>query len=98
MIDLFIYLELCPKIQNLKSEFFFRLVGLFPLSFLLELLISTNFLRASHQYPFRTMSSHISEFYESIVEASDRGELWGLDQFSNKINQLEINFDPYVYK
>ena len=53
---------------------------------------------ASHPYPFRTMSSHIPEFYESIVEASDRGELWGLDQFSNNINQLEINFDPSVYK
>ncbi|WP_413390807.1 hypothetical protein [Prochlorococcus marinus] len=44
------------------------------------------------------MSSHIPEFYESIVEASDRGELWGLNQISNNINQLEINFDPSVYK
>ncbi len=44
------------------------------------------------------MSSNNPEFYESIVEASDRGELWGLDQFSNNINQLEINFDPYDYK
>tara|TARA_B100000965_G_C18927872_1_gene471712 strand:- start:80 stop:214 length:135 start_codon:yes stop_codon:yes gene_type:complete len=44
------------------------------------------------------MSTHIPEFYESIVEASDRGELWGLDQFSDKINQLEINFDPFVYQ
>ena len=44
------------------------------------------------------MSLHIPEFYESIVEASDRGELWGLDQFLNNINQLEINFDPSVYK
>tara|TARA_B100000945_G_C19871650_1_gene363056 strand:- start:324 stop:458 length:135 start_codon:yes stop_codon:yes gene_type:complete len=44
------------------------------------------------------MSSHIPEFYDSIVEASERGELWGLDQFSNKINQLEINFDSSVYK
>ncbi len=43
------------------------------------------------------MSSHIPEFYESIVEASKRGELWGLDQFSNKFHQLEINFDPNVY-
>ena len=43
------------------------------------------------------MSSHIPEFYESIVEASDRGELWGLDQFSNTINQIEIYFDPSVY-
>ncbi|WP_269613134.1 hypothetical protein [Prochlorococcus marinus] len=44
------------------------------------------------------MSSHIPEFYESIVEASDRGELWGLDQFTNNINQLEINFDRSEYK
>ena len=44
------------------------------------------------------MSTHIPELYESIVEASNRGDLWGLDQFSNKVNQLDINFDPYVYK
>ena len=44
------------------------------------------------------MTSHIPEFYESIVEASDRGELWGVDQFLTKINQLEINFEPAVYK
>ena len=44
------------------------------------------------------MQSHIPSFYESIVEASNRGELWGLDQFSIDINQLEINFDPSVYK
>ena len=44
------------------------------------------------------MSPHIPEFYESIVEASNRGELWGLDQFSNNTNQLEIKFDSSVYK
>ena len=44
------------------------------------------------------MSTHIPEFYESIVEASKRGELWGLEQFSNNIAQLEINFDPSIYK
>ncbi len=44
------------------------------------------------------MSSHIPEFYESIVEASDRGELWGLDQFSNNTIQLEFIFDPSIYK
>tara|TARA_Y100001968_G_scaffold171711_1_gene157099 strand:+ start:976 stop:1110 length:135 start_codon:yes stop_codon:yes gene_type:complete len=44
------------------------------------------------------MSSHIPEFYESIVEASKRGELWGIDQIANNTNQLEINFDPSVYK
>ena len=44
------------------------------------------------------MSSHSHEFYESIVEASNRGELWGLDQFSYTTNHLENNFDPSVYK
>ena len=44
------------------------------------------------------MASHITEFYESIVEASDRGELWGLDQFSNNNIQLEFVFDPSVNK
>ncbi|WP_269605992.1 hypothetical protein [Prochlorococcus marinus] len=44
------------------------------------------------------MSSHIPEFYETIVEASDRGELWGIDRFSNNINNLEINFDPSLNK
>jgi len=42
------------------------------------------------------MSSHIPEFYESIVEASNRGELWGIDPFANNTNQLEINFAPSV--
>ncbi len=40
------------------------------------------------------MASHIPEFYESIVEASNRGELWGLDQFINNTIQLEFDFDP----
>ena len=44
------------------------------------------------------MSSHIPEFYESIVEASSRGELWGLDQFTETTIHLEINFDSSVYK
>ena len=44
------------------------------------------------------MSSHTPEFYESIVEASEKGFLWGLDQVKNSNNQLEINFDPSVYR
>ena len=44
------------------------------------------------------MSAHIPEFYESIVEASNRGELWGLDDFLNNMNQLEMNFDHSVFK
>ena len=43
------------------------------------------------------MSSLIPEFYESIVEASNRGELWGPGQIPKNINQLEINFDPSIY-
>ena len=54
--------------------------------------------KMSGEYQFKYMSTHIPEFYESIVEASNRGELWGLEQFSNNVNQLEINFDPSVYK
>ncbi len=44
------------------------------------------------------MSSHIPEFYESIVEASIRGELWGLDHFDNNNKQLEIDFDSHLYE
>ena len=44
------------------------------------------------------MSSHIPEFYYSIVEASIRGELWGLDKSIKNTDQLEINFDSSVYK
>tara|TARA_Y100001968_G_scaffold45331_1_gene35364 strand:- start:478 stop:612 length:135 start_codon:yes stop_codon:yes gene_type:complete len=44
------------------------------------------------------MSSDIPEFYESILEASEKGYLWGIDQTQNSNNQLEINFDPSVYK
>ena len=75
-----------------------------PFSWSIPALISfgvINFHQLSAGIPpisIRTMSSHIPEFYESIVEASERGELWGLDQFSNNVNQLEINFDPSVYK
>ena len=43
------------------------------------------------------MSTHIPEFYESIVEASNNGYLWGLDQVNNNTYQFEINFDPSVY-
>ena len=40
------------------------------------------------------MSSPSPDFYESIVKASNRGELWGIDSFANNTNQLEINFAP----
>ena len=43
------------------------------------------------------MSSHIPEFYEFIVEASEQGYLWGIHQIQNPNNQLETKFDPSVY-
>ena len=39
------------------------------------------------------MTKHIPEFYESIVEASNRGELWGVDVSNNDTMQLEIDFN-----
>ena len=38
------------------------------------------------------MSNQIADFYESIVEASKRGELWGVDTSSTDSIQLEIDF------
>ena len=39
------------------------------------------------------MSIHIPDFYESIVEACERGELWGGEPPSNTPTQLEIDFN-----
>ena len=39
------------------------------------------------------MSNHFSEFYESIVEASNRGDLWGIEKPSTDSTQLEIDFN-----
>ena len=39
------------------------------------------------------MSNHFPEFYESIVEASNRGELWGIEKPSTDSTQLEIDFN-----
>tara|TARA_Y100001968_G_scaffold147899_1_gene135302 strand:- start:33 stop:167 length:135 start_codon:yes stop_codon:yes gene_type:complete len=41
------------------------------------------------------MSKHLPEFYESIVEASNRGELWGIESPPSDSIQLEIDFSPY---
>ena len=38
------------------------------------------------------MSKHLPEFYESIVEASKRGELWGVEIVQTDATQLEIDF------
>ena len=40
------------------------------------------------------MSKHLPEFYESIVEASNRGELWGIESPPSDSIQLEIDFNP----
>ena len=44
----------------------------------------------------KTMSKHIPEFYESILEASKRGELWGLSSEQSHWTQLEIDLDSFV--
>ena len=38
------------------------------------------------------MSNHIPDFYESIIEACNRGELWGIEKSSTDLTQLEIDF------
>ena len=42
------------------------------------------------------MSKHIPEFYESILEASERGELWGISTEPSNWTQLEIDLDSFV--
>ena len=39
------------------------------------------------------MLNHIPDFYESIVEACERGELWGIEGFSSDSTQLEFDFN-----
>ena len=39
------------------------------------------------------MSNEIPTFYESIVEACNRGELWEIESASPDSIQLEINFN-----
>ena len=57
-----------------------------------------NYLPASPLFPSKIMSSHIPEFYEFIVEASEQGHLWGIHQIQNSSNQVETEFDPSVYR
>ena len=38
------------------------------------------------------MSKDIPEFYRSILEASDRGELWGISSEQSHWTQLEFDF------
>ena len=44
----------------------------------------------------KTMSKHIPEFYESILEASERDELWGISSEQSHWTQLEIDLDSFV--
>ena len=44
----------------------------------------------------KTVSKHIPEFYESIVEASERGELWGITSEQSHWIQLEIDLRSCV--
>ncbi len=39
------------------------------------------------------MSNQTTDFYESIVEACNRGELWGIETSSANSTQLEIDFN-----
>ena len=48
------------------------------------------------QQSIKTMSKDIPEFYRSILEASDRGELWGISSEQSYWTQLEIDFDSFV--
>ena len=41
----------------------------------------------------KTMSKHIPEFYQSILEASERGELWGISSEPSHWTQMEIDFN-----
>ena len=42
------------------------------------------------------MSKHIPDFYESILEAFERGELWGKSSEQIRWTQLEIHLDSVV--
>ena len=44
----------------------------------------------------KTMSMHIPEVYESILEASERGELWGLSSEQSHWIQLGIDLNSCV--
>ena len=48
------------------------------------------------QQSTKTMSKDIPEFYRSILEASERGELWGISSDKSHWTQLEIDFNSYV--
>ena len=39
------------------------------------------------------MLKHTPEFYESILEAAERGELWGISLEQSQLHQLEFDFN-----
>ena len=45
------------------------------------------------QQSTKTMSKDIPEFYRSILEASDRGELWGISSEQSHWTQLEFDIN-----
>ena len=45
------------------------------------------------QQSTKTLSKHIPEFYEAILEASKRGELWGISTEQSHWTQLEIDLN-----
>ena len=45
------------------------------------------------QQSIETMSEDIPEFYRSILEASDRGELWGISSEQSHWTQLEFDIN-----
>ena len=44
----------------------------------------------------KIMSKHIPEFYESILEASKRGELWGISSEQSYWIQIEFALNFHV--
>ena len=46
----------------------------------------------------KRMSKNIPEFYKSILEASERGELWGISSERSHWIQIEIDLDSCVKK
>ena len=42
------------------------------------------------------MSKHIPEFYASILEAAERGELWGISSEHSQLTQLELDLTSCV--
>jgi len=39
----------------------------------------------------KPLSKHIPELYESILEAAERGELWGINSELTQVSQLELD-------